>query len=92
MKTLYAVTLAAAIAVGGGALLIAAEQPGGTSANGSGGQAASGDGVETLPPKDQSKPESDEGTGAAGGTASTIDVHRHRPGACPEGPPCKVGD
>ena len=21
-----------------------------------------------------------------------IDVHRHRPGACPEGPPCKGGD
>jgi hypothetical protein len=21
-----------------------------------------------------------------------IDVHRHRPGACPEGPPCKGGE
>ena len=24
--------------------------------------------------------------------AAPIDVHRHRPGACPEGPPCKGED
>lgn len=24
--------------------------------------------------------------------AAPIDVHRHRPGACPEGPPCKGDD
>jgi hypothetical protein len=24
--------------------------------------------------------------------AAPIDVHRHRPGACPEGPPCKGGE
>jgi len=31
-------------------------------------------------------PESD------GRSSPPIDVHRHRPGACPEGPPCKGDD
>jgi hypothetical protein len=28
----------------------------------------------------------------SGRDAAPIDVHRHRPGACPEGPPCKGDD
>jgi hypothetical protein len=41
--------------------------------------------------KDQSKPLSDDSAEGAA-TPPAADVHRHRPGACPEGPPCKVGD
>lgn len=91
MKTVYAVALAATLALSGGALLIAAEQPAGTPAS-DGSQAAPAGTAESLPPKDQSRPESDGPPAKEGSASSTIDVHRHRPGACPEGPPCKVGD
>jgi hypothetical protein len=40
-----------------------------------------------VEPDTSASPEPD-----AAATKAPINVHRHRPGACPEGPPCKVGD
>jgi hypothetical protein len=88
MRIVPAAALAAMLALSFTANLIAADSP----PTGEPRTAPSDSGADATnanAPKDQSKPESDEGTS---GTASTIDVHRHRPGACPEGPPCKVGD
>ena len=60
----------------GAAGLLSACAPGGAAP-----AAPSSAGEDTGEATDQSESD-DQGT-------APIDVHRHRPGACPEGPPCK---
>jgi hypothetical protein len=90
MRTVYAAALAGLFMLGGAATVLASDSPP-TGESRTTPSDSGADSTTANAPKDQSKPESDEGTGGKD-TASTIDVHRHRPGACPEGPPCKVGD
>jgi hypothetical protein len=94
MRIIVPAALVALLALPIAGPLSAADQPQVETPN-SGADAASADtsnnSTDVTILKDQSKPLSDD---AAEGevTPPAIDVHRHRPGACPEGPPCKVGD
>jgi hypothetical protein len=42
--------------------------------------------------KGQDTDDTTEATESDDQEPAPIDVHRHRPGACPEGPPCKGGE
>lgn len=91
MRLLFAALFAVTLA-GGGLSISHAEDAAGAN-DGKTAPADSGaDAANAGAPKDQSKPESDQGSGKAADSKPKFDVHRHRPGACPEGPPCKMGD
>jgi hypothetical protein len=87
MMSRFAIALCLLVALGGASL-----------ASGPGSEAAPGAAAtnETADPSAASSDGGDQATGDAAGEAESadkkpppIDVHRHRPGACPEGPPCK---
>ena len=100
MRVLAGAALTVLLAVIGPSLLIAADQPepaSGTAAGASdssdvdpatgspaGEASPAGETANPEPSQDATKPD-DQGV-------STTNVNRHRPGACPEGPPCKDGD
>jgi hypothetical protein len=62
----------------------AAEQNSGAADAAANPAAAKSQGQDTEGATDATEPDDQE--------AAPIDVHRHRPGACPEGPPCKGGE
>jgi hypothetical protein len=91
MKAVFAATFIALLAMSGPGRLLASDT-GGT-ASGAGASA-----TEATPPSatDPASPEPQGGasqdTPPSGTKTPGVDVSRHRPGACPEGPPCKIED
>lgn len=94
MKALVAVAVTVLLVVSGSGVLIAADSPetasgttmGTTPEEGDADPAKTspaGEDAKTTPLQDASEPDT---------KGSTMNVNRHRPGACPEGPPCKEGD
>jgi hypothetical protein len=91
MKTVLAAAFTALLAISGPGHLLAADA----------GDAVSGPGAsatEAAPPSatDPASPAPQGGTSQdtppSGTKTPGVDVTRHRPGACPEGPPCKIED
>ncbi|MBK5198994.1 MAG: hypothetical protein JJE37_12045 [Methyloceanibacter sp.] len=100
MRLIIGAALTALLAVSGPSLLIAADQPeagstptiGAASGAGDGDPAKTSPGGETSPAGETANPGSSQDPAKAGTGTATMNVNRHRPGACPEGPPCKEGD
>jgi hypothetical protein len=91
MTAVLAVAFTALLAMSGPGHLLAADAGGAVSGPG----AAE---TEAVPPSD-TDPASPEPQGGAsqdappsGTKTPGVDVNRHRPGACPEGPPCRIED
>lgn len=90
MKALLTIALTVLLAVGGSGVLIAADSP----------ETASGTTVGATPEEGDADPSKTNPAGEDANTTpsqdasepDTMNVNRHRPGACPEGPPCKDGD
>ncbi len=90
MMSRVAIALCLLVGLGGVSLASGPSAPAGETAPGA---AATN---ETADPSAANSAGEDQVTGDAAGAAESgdskpppIDVHRHRPGACPEGPPCK---
>jgi hypothetical protein len=96
MRTVMATAFAALLALGGAVSISAAQTPT-PPASGDGAtepmeQPADSTGMDAPAEDSTSESEPDSGSDQEGVGKSghpNMDVHRHRPGACPEGPPCK---
>jgi hypothetical protein len=87
MKTLFAASCVAFLVAGHAAIGLAAEQPGQSAAGQPADESASAQ-TSTSAAANETQGQAKNG----GKTDSPPDVDRHRPGACPEGPPCKIDD
>ena len=88
MTSRVAIALCLLLSLSGASLASGSAAP-----NGAGGdnQGATGDNDEAAAPSAEDKDAGQDDNNAASGKQEPppIDVHRFRPGACPEGPPCK---
>jgi hypothetical protein len=94
MRLIVGAALTALLAVSGPSLLIAADQPeaGSGTTIGAASEAGDADPGKASPAGETANPDPSQEPAKAGTGPATMNVNRHRPGACPEGPPCKDGD
>lgn len=94
MKALVAVAVTVLLVVSGSGVLIAADSPETASGTTVGTTPEEGDAdpAKTGPAGEDAKTTPSQGASEPDDGSSTMNVNRHRPGACPEGPPCKEGD
>ena len=93
MKTGLAATLIVLFALGAPCVVIAAdegEQAGSTTESTT---ATEGEkGADSIGSTHEEAGKDAEDKSDSSAKSSTMNVHRHRAGACPEGPPCPTGD
>jgi hypothetical protein len=91
MTSRIAITLCLLLSVSGPSLASGPPEPGSEAAEDAG---ATDQTADPVAPSSEDQ-DTDDTTGQAESDdqdSAPIDVHRHRPGACPEGPPCKGDD
>jgi hypothetical protein len=90
MMSRVAIALCLMLSLSGASLASGPSEPGGK-AEDAGATDATPD-SSAASSKDEDPGEATDQTESDDQDTAPIDVHRHRPGACPEGPPCKGGD
>jgi hypothetical protein len=97
MKTLFAAAFLAALVASGPAVCFFSDVE--EIVENDAAEVTPGPPAESAPPADtieDAEPETDQPADQTldktNDKEPPMDVMRHRPGACPEGPPCKVGD